>query len=483
MMQYKILSYEPAVLFHFFEEISAIPRGSGHEKAISDYLVQFAQARGLSVTQDDAWNIVIRKPAAKGYENAPAVMLQGHLDMVCEKDADTVHDFETQGIELVVENGILHANGTTLGGDNGVAVALMMTILDDASLQHPALECVFTTEEEIGLNGARTLDKSQLTARTMINLDSEEEGVATVSCAGGMRFALHRTPMRETAHGDCIQVDITGLLGGHSGSDIDLERVNAIKLMARLLHRVLAVPQTGLISLAGGSKDNAIPRECRATLVTEHADAVLEIIQSMYAQFQNEILLTEPDFKFSIQHERDKPIQALSSADGLALVNTICLAPNGVRRRNPKQDNFVVTSLNLGTVSTDGEQIKIVFAPRSSLASLQDETVDILQLLADTFGFQTSTTGRYPGWAFTEHSPIRAVFCDSYRRLFGTELKIEAIHAGLECGLFSDAMPGLDAIAVGPTIQNCHTPNEQLPLDSLSRFYSLLTDVLAHLKS
>lgn len=483
-MEYKIEGYKPESLFRFFEDISAIPRSSGNEKAVSDFLVNFAKDRNLEVYQDNANNVVIKKPASAGAEDKPAVMLQGHLDMVCEKKADVVHSFNKDGIDLIVENGVLRANGTTLGGDNGAAVALMMAVLDDNTLKHPPIECVFTTEEEVGLNGAVALDKSILKARTMINLDSEEEGVATVSCAGGMRYTLTRNAEKETADGSVIEISLSGLLGGHSGTDIDKERYNANKLMARLLYRLSQNGQAKLVSFSGGNKDNAIPRECEAAIYFESGrdgEDAANTAKKMCEAFSEEIISAEPDFKYKVQLTESKGVSVFSSADTKAMINAVCLAPNGVRRRNPKQGYFVVTSLNLGIVSTSDDKMSLVFAPRSSVSSLQEETMDSLKLLADTFGFNTEIAGEYPGWAFAEKSPIRDVFCESYRKLFNEELKIEAIHAGLECGLFSDAIPGLDAIAVGPTIRGCHTPDEYLPLDSFERFYMLLTEVLNHL--
>lgn len=484
VMEYKIKGYKPESLFRFFEDISAIPRGSGNERAISDFLVNFAKIRGLEVYQDGASNVVIKKAASAGSEDKPPIMLQGHLDMVCEKKAGVAHDFDKDGIDLIVENGVLRANGTTLGGDNGAAVALMMAILDDDSLRHPPVECVFTTEEEVGLNGAVTLDKSILKARTMINLDSEEEGVATVSCAGGMRYTLSKTAKPETDNGSVVTISLSGLLGGHSGTDIDKERYNANKLMARLLYRLSQDSQARLVSFNGGTKDNAIPRECKAAVYfkdSPNANAALETANKMCSEFSEEIIPSEPGFQFEISVTENKKTSFFSYDDTKALIGAVCLAPNGIRRRNPKQGYFVVTSLNLGIVSTENDKMSLVFAPRSSVSSLQEETKDALKLLADTYGFETDIAGQYPGWAFKENSPIREVFCRTYKDLFNSELKIEAIHAGLECGLFSDAIPGLDAIAVGPTIRGCHTPDEYLPLDSFERFYKLLTAVLEQL--
>ena len=482
-MTYRITGFAPEKLFQFFEDISAIPSGSSNEKAVSDFLVSFAAARGLWCHQDALHNVIIRKPASAGAEGAPALMLQGHLDMVCEKRADVSHDFETDGLDLIVEDGVLRANGTTLGGDNGIAVALMMTVLDDDTLAHPALECVFTTQEETGLGGAAALDKSLLTARTMINLDSEDEGVATVSCAGGMRYTLTRPLTRTRTEGTRVHLSIAGLLGGHSGIDIDKERVNADVLMGRLLNRLLHETAGRLVCFAGGTKDNAIPRECTAELIYTQADEAARAVQlaeAMARDFSGEITADEPDFSCTVRTQPGSA-DAMSDADARALIGAVCLAPNGVRRRNLKQDAFVVTSLNLGIVDTAGDTARLAFAPRSSVASLQADTTDRLALLAETFGFGTEITGAYPGWQFAADSPVRDCFCESYETMFGSPLKIEAIHAGLECGLFSDALPGLDAIAVGPTIRGCHTPDEHLPLDSCERFYRLLCDVLARL--
>jgi dipeptidase D len=480
-MEYKITGYRPEKLFHFFEDISAIPRSSGNEKAISDYLVKFAVDRGLQVHQDRAFNIIIKKPGSKGAESLPAIMLQGHLDMVCEKVSGCNHNFECDGLDLYVQDGMLRARGTTLGGDNGIAVALMMAVLDDKSLIHPPIECVFTTEEEVGLNGAASLDKSNLEAKTMINLDSEEEGVATVSCAGGMRCALTRKAKRERVDGCVVAVSVSGLLGGHSGTDIDKGRYNANKVMGRILNRVMSEFGGRIVSFTGGSKDNAIPRECSAAIICPDAEKLLIAVRDFANVLALEIQPSEPDFLCEVSSYEQKDVSALSVEDSQALVRTICLGPDGIRRRDTKKSDFIVASINLGVVRTADDSINLVFSPRSSVASIQEETVDILKVLADTFGYKMDISGQYPGWSFCENSPVRDVFIESYRELFGNELRIEAIHAGLECGLFSGAIPDLDAIAVGPTILGCHTPDERLPLDSVERFYKLLTSVLEKL--
>ena len=482
-MDYKITGYKPEKLFHFFEDISAIPRGSANEKAISDYLVAFAEERNLWYHRDALFNVIIKKPASAGAKEKPPVMLQGHTDMVCEKLAGVAHDFTTDPLDLIIKDGVLSANGTTLGGDNGAAVACMLAILDDDTLTHPALECVFTTQEEIGLNGAEALDKSLLSARTMINLDSEDEGVATVSCAGGLRFALTRPITRSKKEGMLLHLEATGLLGGHSGTDINKEHQNANLLMARMINHLFHNTDALLVDFNGGTKDNAIPRETSATLFYSDEAAAKNaenLALALSADFSSEICPYEPAFQFLVSTENGTA-DVISAEDGKAFITAMCLAPNGVQFRNMNLDGVTVTSLNLGIAATDETSASLVFAPRSSVATLMSALKEKLCLLAETFGFEVSMHGEYPGWSFAEVSPIRDVFVQSYKELFHDDLKIEAIHAGLECGLFSDAIPGLDAIAVGPTIRGCHTPDEHLPLDSFERFYELLTDVLKKL--
>ncbi len=483
-MEYKITGYKPEKLFHFFEDVCAVPRGSGNEKQISDFLVNFAKERNLWVYKDDSNNVIIKKGGSKGAEDKEPVMLQGHIDMVCDKRAGVEHDFEKEGIDLVLKDGVLSANGTTLGADNGVAVALMMTVLDDEDLAHPPLECVFTTEEEVGLNGAQALDKTQITAHTMINMDSEEEGVATISCAGGLRVQLTKQVERVSAEGTVVQIKIEGLLGGHSGTDIDKERQNANILMARMVAELLDETDGRLVSYAGGTKDNAITRECEASLIyadKAEAEKAEKTACRLAEIFSDEISAFEPDFGCEISLEDGQCVSALKDEDARAFVSAIRLAPNGVYKRNIRMDGFVVVSSNMGVVRADENELIIVISPRSSVASLQEDTKARLALLAGTFGFGIEYSGEYPGWDYKEDSRIREVFKDSYRELFGKELRLEALHAGLECGLFSEALPGLDAIAVGPTLYNVHTPDENVPLDSFERFYELLKDVLKRL--
>ncbi|WP_195419331.1 aminoacyl-histidine dipeptidase [Collinsella sp. D33t1_170424_A12] len=485
-MEYKITGYEPAKLFHYFEEISAIPRESGNEKGISDYLVAFAKEHGLWFYQDDVYNVIIKKAASAGAEAAPAVMLQGHIDMVCDKLGTVEHDFTKDGIDLVVKDGVLTANGTTLGADNGIAVALMLTVLDDDTLAHPALECVFTTDEESGLVGAETLDKSQIDARIMINLDSEEEGVATVSCAGGVVVTYTRPATREHKAGSLLTLEISGLLGGHSGADIHLERGNGNLIMARIVERLMLAGEPALVSFNGGTKDNAINRECKAELVyADHAaaEAGAELARDIAAKVAVELETYDPGFTCDVAVADDAEVEAIDQDTALAFVRAIRLAPNGVMRRNLAADGAVDVSSNIGVVATSADEVKILLSPRSSITSLQEEFKDRLQTLADVLGFDAKFEFEYPGWSYAEHSPVRDVFVDTYRELFDSELRIESIHAGLECGLFAEALDGLDAIAVGPTLKDVHTPDESMELASSERFCQLLVAVLKRLAS
>lgn len=479
-MAMQIQGYQPERLFEHFVQISAIPRSSGNEKAISDFLVDFAKGNGLEVYQDEIFDVIIKKPGSKGKETLPPIMLQGHLDMVCEKNASVEHDFDREGIHLVQEGNLLRADGTTLGGDNGVSIALMMTVLEDKSLIHPPLECVFTVQEETGLTGAGHIDGQKLQARTMINLDSEEEGIATVSCAGGMRADFKRNCCFEPCTGAGLSIHIRGLQGGHSGCDIHLERGNANKLLGRILYALYDDVSFKLCEINGGNKDNAIPREADAVIaVADEAalDAAISRIHKEAADISAE--LSEADFCVDV--ESVSVSQAMDAKTADAMIKLLYLAPNGVQNRNVEAGGFVVRSLNLGVVRTGEDSVEVVFAPRSSVASLQQQTRKELALLGELLGFDVEFSAEYPGWSYAAHSPIREAFCACYRELTGRELKCEAIHAGLECGLFSEKLPGLDAIAVGPNIRNCHTPDEVLDLASFARSYELITAVLKRL--
>ena len=483
-MDYKINGFEPAALFRNFEDFSAVPRGSFHNEKISDFLVKFAKDRGLEVYQDEALNVIIKKPGQNGGEGKPPVILQGHMDMVCEKVHGCGHDFETQGIDMyVTDDGWLTANGTTLGGDDGIADATMMTLLDDDTLTYPPLECVFTTDEEVGLLGANVLDYSKLDGRLMLNLDSEDEGVATVSCAGGMDYTMTRALTCETQSGETVSIDVKGLLGGHSGTDIDLGHTNADKLIARAVLSVLEDEAARLVSFTGGTKGNAIPREAEAVLwfpTADKAAAAEDKLRTLGNAFIHEIRPLEPGIDVTVSRAAAE-VSVMSREDTEAVISAIVLSPNGVQTRDPLMDNFVISSLNLGIVRVEDDTAVLGFAPRSSVDSLMDAITAELALTAKTFGFETDVSGAYPGWEKVENSVLCDTMKESYRTLFGKELKVEGIHAGLECGLFYANLPGLDPVSIGPTMRGVHTPDEKMDLTSCEQFYKLVVDVLERL--
>ena len=479
-----LANYEPKSVFSYFEKLCTVPRGSGNTDGIASYLISFAEEHGLENYRDAANNVIIRKPASAGYENADTIVLQGHHDMVCEKNEGVDFDFLTDGIQIYVDGDDIRAKGTTLGGVNGIAVAMILAILSDDSLAHPPIEALITADEEIGMLGAFALDCTKLTGHKLINLDSESEGIFTVSCAGGVVVTYTCPIAREHKTGSALTLDISGLLGGHSGSDINLERGNGNLIMARIIDRLMVAGEPAIVSFNGGTKDNAINRECKAELVyADHAaaEAAAQIAKGIIADVTAELEVFDPGFTCTVEIADNTEVEAMDEKSALALIRALRLAPNGVIRRNVATDGSVEVSSNIGVVATSDDQVKIMLSPRSSITSLQNEFKDRLQMLADVLGFDAKFEFEYPGWSYAEHSPVRDIFVESYRELFGSELRIESIHAGLECGLFAEALHGLDAIAVGPTLSDVHTPDESMELASAERFYELLIDVLKRL--
>ena len=466
----------------FFYELCRIPRRSGDEAGVCAWLCDFAKSRGLEYHADALGDVVIKKPAQRGGQGAP-VVLQGHTDMVCASAPGSPYDPAKDGVHPVREGDSLRAEGTTLGADNGIAVAMMLAILDADDLCHPPLECVFTVQEETGLFGAKAIDGSLIRGRTMINLDSEEEGVATVSCAGGKRMRLSRKPVWETGRGETLTLSVDGLRGGHSGTDIGLERQNGIKLLGEALHLALSLGGS-IAAIAGGEADNAIPRKASAVLLFASADAcrkAADALNGWAAQAKDELSAREPGLQISITAAPAEERPCLSAADGEALVRLITLLPWGVRTRNPEAGGFVVSSENLGVVTLEPETLRLVASLRSSDPRMMRVMSREVETLAALLGFDCASGSEYPGWAYARQSRIRDVMSDTYRALFGKELKIEAIHAGLECGIFCEKLDGLDAIAIGPGIQGCHTPEETLDLPSVGRVAALVCATLERL--
>ncbi len=483
-MEYKLAGLEPSGVFYYFEEISRIPRGSGNTKEVSDYCKAQAERMGLFCRQDEWNNIIIKKPAAPGYEDAPAVMLQGHLDMVAEKRSSSSHDFLKDPLELFVEDGWIGAKDTTLGADNGIAVALILALLEDDALAHPPLECVFTTEEEVGMDGAKGIDLSDCESRYLINLDSEEEGYLLSGCAGGMRCDLTLPVRRVPVSGYFYTVKLSGLLGGHSGSDINLERGNANVLLGRFLYFLSKKIPFVIKEMAGGALDNVITRESTAVIAVEEENrpAFEQAVQEMMKIWKNEYRSTDPDITLTVTEEGEKTESVVSPVDQEKLLFLLLEAPYGIQHMSMEMEGLVETSLNLGILKLEQETFRVRYAVRSSIGSRKELLADRLEYLIRFLGGEFVREGDYPEWQYQKESGLRTLICDIYRKVTGKEMTVQAIHAGLECGLLMEKMPGLDAVSMGPDMRDVHTPSERLNIDSTARTYAFLKEVLAAMK-
>ena len=476
----RLAGLEPAAVFGYFEEICAIPHGSRNTKMISDYLVGFAKAHNLTYHQDEMNNVILFAPGTCGMEDRPPVILQGHIDMVCEKEASCPIDMAAEGLDVTHDDTCVYAKGTTLGGDDGIATAMAMALLADDTIPHPPLEVVMTTEEEIGLLGATAIDLSQLKGRTLINLDSEAEGVFTVSCAGGCTACISLPVERRAVYGPCIRLTVDGLQGGHSGADIHLKRANADKIMGEFMSRIQKLMPLCLTSLSGGTKDNAIPRSCQATLVAMGIN--LERINDIAAALQEEVRANydEPDATVQAFDVDALGGNSLSTESTAKVISLLCSAPNGVQKWSADIEGLVQTSLNLG-IAKLGDRFSATFSVRSSVNSEKQEVLDQLKALAEMLDGTYSQDGEYPAWEYRKESHLLDTMVRVYREMFAQEPKVEAIHAGLECGLFSQKLPGLDCVSIGPQMYDIHTTRERLEIASTERVWKFLLEVLKNL--
>ena len=461
---------KPERVFYYFEDLCAIPHGSGNTDRISEYCVAFAEAHGLSWQRDEWNNVIIGKDATVGYEQCPTVILQGHLDMVCEKDPDCPLNMETDGLEIATDGVDVWAKGTTLGGDDGIAVAMALAILEDDTLPHPPLEVLFTTDEETGMYGAAGLDPDRVRGRVLINVDSEQEGVLTVGCAGGARAQLTVPIDRKPSQAPCVQVKVTGLIGGHSGVEIHNGRLNANIVMGQFLQS-LSMPFR-IVSMEGGNKDNAIPRECTCVLAVEQdITAVAQAFAKQHA------VATDADLQLIVSAAPCAKT-ALTAEDSRRVADFLCAVPNGVIAMSSAIPTLVQTSLNLGVLLLEESDLKATFAVRSSLQSDKETLLKRLEKTATDFGGTYESHGHYPAWEYREQSPLRDTMTAVYRRLYGKDATVEIIHAGLECGLLSEKLSGLDAVSLGPDMQDIHTARERLSVASTARTYAYLCETL-----
>lgn len=457
-------------VFHYFEIISKIPHGSGNTGKIADYLTRFSNEHGLFVFRDESDNILIRKPATAGYEDRPTVIIQGHTDMVAEKTADSQRNMETEGVEIYRDGDFLKAKDSTLGGDDGIAIAYALAILESSDIPHPSLEVLLTSDEEIGLLGAQAFDKSMLKGRTLINIDSDEEGIFTAGCAGGVRTDIELKVSRKAAKGSKYKLTVTGLQGGHSGMEIGKGRANAIKLGFRAL---AALPEIKLCSATGGNMDNAIPREFTAEFISD-AD-ISGAFDGIYAAIMTEYAGLEPDMVIDVSPaEFDTlPITKKDTIKILDIANSIPFGPIAMNAELPE---LVETSLNTGIVRLD-KVFRLCTSIRSSVEREKEKLALLLSDIASRSGAEFSTRGSYPGWAYKKDSPLRDACVSVYERLYG-KAEVVTIHAGLECGLFSDAIEGLDCISFGPNNYDIHTTEERLSISSSARVYAFLLELL-----
>ncbi|MBC2579343.1 aminoacyl-histidine dipeptidase [Clostridium sp. DJ247] len=486
-MSYVLKDLQPAEVFKYFEKLSEIPRGSGNEKEVSDYLVSFAKNNNLEVIQDEALNVVIRKKATPEYENSPTVIIQGHMDMVCEKNVGTEHDFTKDPLNLRVVDDMIYATGTTLGADNGIAVAMGLAILASNDIVHPALELVVTTEEETGMGGAIKLDSKNIQGRMLINIDSEEEGTLLVSCAGGVTTRTVIPAIWEETDKNLTPcaIRVRGLKGGHSGMEIDKGRANSNKLMARILLALSSEVDFRISSLNGGSKHNAIPREMDTIILINSADKTLvkNKIAELEKIFKNEFRTPDPDIRLEFEALTEVPDKMLSKQTTADVINFLYLVPNGVNSMNMDIKGLVESSANLGVVATNETEIEFITSIRSSIKSLKQEIYDRIVTISKLIGAEVTTESDYPEWRYNPDSKLRTIFEDVYNKMYGKMPHITAIHAGLECGLFEEKLKGdIDMISFGPNMYDVHTPDEHMSISSVHRTWDYLLEILKNIK-
>jgi len=470
----------PQDVFQYFEAICSIPHGSGNVSALVDYCVGFAKERGLSWFRDEANNLVIRKPASPGYEGSDVMILQGHTDMVCEKEAGLDFDFTKDAICPVINGDLIYAQGTTLGGDNGIAVAMCLALLDDDTLEHPPLEILFTSDEEIGMLGAFAFDCSNLKGHKLINLDSEYEGVLMCSCAGGLNAYSTLAVRRETKRLCRVSLSIDGLKSGHSGVEIDKGRANSNVLMARMLSGLAEKAQYQLVSLDGGPRETAIACKTSATLAVPagQADLLLRETEGWEKIFKKEYASTEPSLTVRANTEGEAEVSALTLESTRQAVKTILALPDGVQAMSMDMPGLVQTSVNFGVMTLREDELFFSNTIRSSVTSQKMWVLNKIKAVAALAGGKTEVSGNYPGWSFNPNSVVKDTILQAYQRLFGKEAKVDAVHAGIECGLFADSIEDLDCVSIGPEMADVHTPREHFSISSVQRTYELLKAVL-----
>lgn len=475
---------KPALVWKYFAEISLVPRGSKNEAAIGKYLVDTARKLGLAAEQDATGNVLARKPASRGREGAQSVCLQGHMDMVCEKNKDTIHNFLEDPLQLVRKGNFMTANGTTLGADNGIAVATCLAVMEDKNLEHGPLEFLFTVDEETGLTGANNLQPGFLQSKTLLNLDSEDEGELYVGCSGGRDnagtwdAALDDAP----AGGTGLLITVKGLKGGHSGLEIHTGRGNALKIMTRVLLGLAAIGAR-VARIDGGNKRNAIPREAEAVVSLPKAKAAQagEFVEQMNQAIKAELATVEPNLTIACQAQKGVR-KVLKKALQKRVLLTLAGLPHGVLKMSADIPGLVETSTNLAIIQTGKKAISIQTSQRSSVASEIDEAAQAVRAVFELGGATMTGSDGYPGWKPNIESPILKRAQSTYKSLYGKDPAVKAVHAGLECGIIGEKYPGMDMVSFGPTMREVHSPNEHLYIDTVEKFYAFLLAILKSVK-
>lgn len=475
-----IKNIESKEVFKWFEEISKIPRESGHEKEISDFLVEFAKERNFEVYRDSANNVIIKKCGTDWYQNKNAVIIQGHMDMVCEKTKDSKHDFRKDAIELIVEGDILRANNTTLGGDDGIAIAMGLALLDTKNISHPPIEFLATTSEETGMDGALAITGEHLNGKTLINIDSEEEGVFLVSCAGGLNtlteFEIKRERVKENF--ESLKIEISGLKGGHSGIEINKQRANAIKILGRLLYAVKK--DICLSFIEGGTKHNAIAKNSEAIIITKNAKIIKNILEELSQKIKNEYKTEDSQMQIKIEKCKDvKEFITKEISDNI--IDFMNLAPNGVLYTSREINGLVQTSANNGVLKEKNGKLIFTISIRSSLESSTEEIASIVEIASKRTNAKFEKVNWYPAWEYDKNSKIKDIALSVYKKVTGKDAKIEAIHAGLECGILKRVLPEVDMISLGPNLYDVHTPSEHLSISSVDRTWKFLKELIINL--
>ena len=472
---------EPKDVFHYLEELTKIPRPSYKEEKVSNYLVDFAKKHGFEVYQDSVFNVIMIREAAPGYEDVPPIIMQGHMDMVCEQVPGLGKDMDNEGVEVTYDGDYVYAKGTTLGADDGFGVAIGLALMDDPDLKAPRIEFVITTAEEVGMDGATAIDLSMLNGKQFINLDSEDEGVFCLGCAGGSSTVVNYKPKRETNEGVELDLVYDGASGGHSGSTITRWSVNAIRAIARVIAAASQKHDIRIISMVGGGKDNAIPKRAEAKIMVAsgEVDEIKKILFSEATAIGNEFGTTDPDFKLEIKEQGSVKESVLSPVESKKVATLILALPNGIQKMSADMEGMPETSLNVGILTLDETGLKLVFAVRSALESGRREVERVITLIADQIGGEVEINGEYPAWEYRKDSPLRDKMVRIFEEMFGKKPTTEIIHAGLECGIMSGKIPGLDCISIGADLHDVHTTEEKLSISSTQRTYAYIRKVLA----